>query len=79
MADKLPWSNQVTEYGEEHVITYLRLLDADASGARKEEKVRIVLGIGDANEPERARQGPVRFNIPALFRSPNSCSESQVF
>jgi hypothetical protein len=34
IADEVPWSDHVTEYDEEHFITYLRLLDADAEGAR---------------------------------------------
>ena len=56
IADEVPWSDQVTEYDEEHFITYLRLLDADAKGACKEEMARIVLGIDAAKEPERARK-----------------------
>lgn len=48
IADEVPWSDQVTEYDEEHFITYLRLLDADAEGACKEEMARIVLGIDAA-------------------------------
>ena len=54
IADEVPWSDQLTEYDEEHFITYLRLLDADAEGASKEEMARIVLGIDAAKEPERA-------------------------
>lgn len=56
ITDEVPWSDQVTEYDEEHFITYLRLLDADAEGACKEEMARIVLGIDGAKEPERARK-----------------------
>ena len=56
IADEVPWSDQVTEYDEEHFITYLRLLDADAEGACKEEMARIVLGIDAVKEPERARK-----------------------
>jgi hypothetical protein len=56
IADEVPWSDHVTEYDEEHFITYLRLLDADAEGACKEEMARIVLGIDAAKEPERAQK-----------------------
>lgn len=56
IADEVPWSDHVSEYDEEHFITYLRLLDVDAEGACKEEMARIVLGIDDAKEPERARK-----------------------
>lgn len=33
IADEVPWSDQVSEYDEEHFITYLRLLDAGSQGA----------------------------------------------
>ena len=51
-------SGQVSDYDEGHFITSLRLLDADAEGACKEEVARIVLGIDAAKEPERARKAP---------------------
>lgn len=54
IADEVPWSDHLTEYDEEHFITYLRLLDAAAECACKEEMARIVLGIDPAKEPERA-------------------------
>ena len=37
IADEVPWSDHVTEYDEEHFITYLRLLDA--VGAKPAEHV----------------------------------------
>ncbi len=33
VADDVPWSEDITPYDEEHLVTYLRLLDADAEGA----------------------------------------------
>jgi hypothetical protein len=42
-------------YEEEHIITYLRLLDADAEGADWREVVQIVLHIDPEREPARGR------------------------
>lgn len=56
IADEVPWSEHVTEYDEEHFITYLRLLDADKDGATEDEMARIVLCIDPTKEPERARR-----------------------
>ena len=38
-----------------HLVTYMRLLDADAEGADWREVVRVVLGIDPEREPGRAR------------------------
>jgi len=43
VADTAPSDSVLTAYDEEHVITYLRLLDADAKGADWREVARIVL------------------------------------
>jgi hypothetical protein len=55
VADKAPDADVLTGYDEEHFITYLRLLDADADGADWTEVARIVLHIDPSREPERAR------------------------
>jgi predicted secreted protein len=39
-----------------HLVTYLRLLDADADGADWREVARIVLEADPAKEPERVKQ-----------------------
>jgi hypothetical protein len=39
-----------------HLVTYLRLLDADAEGADWRELASIVLSLDLAKEPERARR-----------------------
>jgi len=56
IADAAPTVDTLTGYDEEHLITYLRLLDADAEGADWTEVARIVLQIDPAQEPARARQ-----------------------
>src|ERR1700730_18413432 len=43
-----------TVYDEEHVITYLRLLDADAVGADWSEVARIVLHLDPKRDSDRA-------------------------
>jgi hypothetical protein len=56
VADRAPDADTLTGYDEEHLITYLRLLDADAAGADWTEAARIVLHIDPSREPERARR-----------------------
>ena len=53
--DVAPTVDGLTDYNRLHLVTYLRLLDADAVGADPEEVMREVLGIDPAHEPERAR------------------------
>lgn len=46
----------LTGYDEQHLVTYLRLLDADAEGADWREVARIVLNIDPSDAPARAHQ-----------------------
>jgi hypothetical protein len=46
----------LTDYDREHLVTYLRLLDAETEGADWTEVARIVLQIDPALEPSRARK-----------------------
>jgi hypothetical protein len=53
--DVAPVADTLTPY-DEHLVTYLRLLDADAEGADWPEVARgIVLPIDPTSEPARAR------------------------
>src|SRR6266404_5770324 len=54
MLEKL--ADVLSGYDQEHLVTYLRLLDADAEGADWTEAARIVLHIDPPQEPERARR-----------------------
>jgi Uncharacterized conserved protein (DUF2285) len=56
VADAAPIDSMLTPYDHEHLITYLRLLDADAEGADWREVARIVLHIDPEREPARARR-----------------------
>ncbi|HLG46964.1 MAG TPA: DUF2285 domain-containing protein [Reyranella sp.] len=56
IADEAPWSDSITPYDEGHLVVYLRLLDASADGASKDEMAQIVLGIDPAKEPQRAER-----------------------
>ena len=56
IADEVPWADGITSYDEDHFITYLRLLDAEAEGADWREVARIVLRRDSDAEPDRARQ-----------------------
>lgn len=56
VSDTVPVEAVLTGYDEQHLVTYLRLLDADAEGADWREVANIVLHIDPEREPERARQ-----------------------
>jgi hypothetical protein len=43
----------LTGYDQQHLVTYLRLLDADAEGADWREVAKIVLHIDPEREPDR--------------------------
>jgi hypothetical protein len=45
VADMTPCAPTLAAYDQEHLVTYLRLLDADAEGADWREVARIVLHI----------------------------------
>ena len=48
--------DSLTIYDEEHLITYLRLLDADAQDADWRDVARIVLHLDPEDESDRARR-----------------------
>lgn len=54
--DEAPTGPDITTYDEEHFVTYLRLLDADAEGADWMEVAQIVLHRDPAADPARARR-----------------------
>jgi hypothetical protein len=54
IADSAPDVSVLTGYDEEHLITYLRLLDAAADDADWRAVAKLVLRIDPAREPDRA-------------------------
>jgi hypothetical protein len=56
VADTASSDSVLTVYDEEHVTTYLRLLDADAKGADWREVTRVVLHLDPEQELDRARR-----------------------
>lgn len=56
VSDLAPTEAVLTGYDEQHLVTYLRLLDAAAEGADWREVARIVLHIDPDREPDRARR-----------------------
>lgn len=52
--DLAPSGPVLTSYDEEHVVTYIRLLQAEGQGADWREVARIVLHIDPEREPDRA-------------------------
>jgi hypothetical protein len=55
IADLAPNGPLLTVYDEEHAITYMRMLDAEADCADWREVCRIVLHIDPEHYPGRAR------------------------
>ena len=51
VADVAPNEPVLTTYDEQHLVTYWRLLDAEADGAEWKEVARIVLHIDPDREP----------------------------
>jgi hypothetical protein len=56
VAETAPADTPLTAYDLKHVITYMRLLDAEREGADWQEVTRIVLHIDPMREPDRARR-----------------------
>ena len=53
--DRPPVSERVNAYDERHLVTYIRLLDADAEGADWREVVSVIFGLDPDCEPDRAK------------------------
>ena len=56
VADTAPAGEVLTGYDEQHLVTYLRLLDAAAEDADWREVAQLVLRIDPGREPERAER-----------------------
>jgi hypothetical protein len=56
LADEAPSASTLTNYDEEHLITYRGLLDAEGDGAEWDEAALLVLRIDPVREPARARR-----------------------
>jgi hypothetical protein len=56
VADLAPDEPALTPYDEQHAVTYMRLLDAEADNADWRDVARIVLHIDPTLEPDRARR-----------------------
>lgn len=61
-----PSDSVLTVYDEEHLITYLRLLDADAESADWREVARAVLHLDPEHDADRARRA-----FDSHYRVPN--------
>jgi hypothetical protein len=51
-----PSDRYLTGYDQQHLVTYLRLLDADAEGADWQEVAKIVLHIDPEHESDWAKR-----------------------
>lgn len=54
--DEPPQGQNLTTYDREHMILYLRLLDAHRDGADWHEAVQILFGFDPEAEPDRCRK-----------------------
>lgn len=55
IADRAPTDLMVTDYDRAHLVTYLRLLDAEAAGAAWEEAAELLLRIDPVKGRDTAR------------------------
>lgn len=55
VSDNAPTDDALTDYDKQHVVTYMRLLDAEAERADWREVAKIVLRIEPDRERDRAR------------------------
>ena len=55
VADLAPTGPALTEYDEQHMITYMRVFDADQQGADWRDVSRIMLRIDPEADADRAR------------------------
>jgi hypothetical protein len=62
VADTAPDEPFLTGYDMAHLVTYLRLLDADAEGVAWQEAARIVLSLDIETDPE---SGPIGCGKPS--------------
>lgn len=56
VSDEIVWSEELTPYDEEHFITYLRLLDAEAVNADWRDVARVVLHRDPEQQSARTRR-----------------------
>lgn len=56
IADTAPVDEMLTAYDRQHLVTYMRLLDAEKAGADWREVAKLVLGIDPDKHEEQARQ-----------------------
>ncbi|MGX4803318.1 DUF2285 domain-containing protein [Bradyrhizobium guangdongense] len=56
VADVAPNEPALTAYDERHVVTYIRLLQAEGEGADWREVARVVLHMDPERELDRARR-----------------------
>ena len=56
VSDSAPSEPILLEYDKQRLVTYLRLLDAEAEGADWREVARVVLHIDPEREPDRAKR-----------------------
>jgi len=55
VADQAPATPGLSPYDEKHLITYLRLLDAEAAGADWKDVARAVLHLDPGTDEARAK------------------------
>lgn len=55
IASRAPSDAVVTDYDRAHLVTYLRLLDAEAAGASWEEAARLLLRLDPLKGRDAAR------------------------
>jgi hypothetical protein len=75
VADLTPNDPALTGYDEEHLVTYLRMLDTNADGADWREVSLIVLHIDPGREPDRVRRAFDGHLARARWMSDSGCKQ----
>ena len=80
VSDVAPSDGVLTGYDEKHLVTYLRLLDAEAEGADWREVAQIVLHIDPAREPGGGRSpASARAAMEQLLSRASPWTQSIIF
>ena len=71
--DEPPQGPKLTSYDREHMVLYLRLLDAERDGADWREAVQVLFGLDPDLEPKGASEFTLR-----TWRAPSGCPRADI-
>jgi hypothetical protein len=69
LVERAPTAKRLTPYDEAHLVTYLRLLDANANGETAETMVHVVFDENPDMSPDAARRAAANHLKRAIWIS----------